>query len=108
MPEATGVSAKGYWIVQIDVTDPAKIDAYRALNGKALADHGGRFLVRGGAFEVREGATRSRHLVVEFPSYAAARACYDSPDYQEALRLRNGGGPVDLVIIEGYAGAQPG
>lgn len=100
--------AKGYWIVQIDVTDPSKLEAYRALNSKALAEHGGCFLVRGGGFVVREGVSRSRHLVVEFPSYAAAVACYDSADYQEALRLRQGGGPVDLVIIEGYDGAQPG
>lgn len=102
------MSGKGYWIVQIDVVDPAKLKAYRALNGKALAEHGGRFLVRGGQYEVREGETRSRHLVVEFPSYAAARACYDSPDYQRALELRQGGGPIDLVIVEGYDGAQPG
>jgi uncharacterized protein (DUF1330 family) len=46
--------------------------------------------------------------VLEFPSLAAAKACYASPEYQAALAHLGQVGPVDLVIIEGYAGAQPG
>ena len=57
---------------------------------------------------LKEGALRSRHVVIEFKDYATALACYESPEYQSALALRKP--PVaqgDLVIIEGYEGPQP-
>lgn len=100
--------AKGYWIVHIDVTDPEAYKAYVAANGPALAAFGGRFLTRGGNSESKEGALRARHVVLEFPSYKAARECYDSPLYQQALKLRADASAGDLVIVEGYAGQQPG
>jgi uncharacterized protein (DUF1330 family) len=60
---------KGYWIVRIDVTDQSHFQAYSVANADALKQHGARFLVRGGRFEVPEGNARARHIVVEFPSY---------------------------------------
>jgi uncharacterized protein (DUF1330 family) len=98
---------KGYWIFRINVTDPAKYDAYRAENGEALRKHGGRFLVRGGTFENPEGHSRPRNVVVEFPSYQAAVDCYHSPEYQRAKAKRAGGADTDLIVIEGYDGEQP-
>jgi uncharacterized protein (DUF1330 family) len=73
----------------------------------AIGKHGGRFLVRGGGFELMEGASRSRSVVVEFPSSAAALACYRSPEYQAAAVLRKGKAEFDLIVIEGYDGPQP-
>jgi uncharacterized protein (DUF1330 family) len=67
---------------------------------------GGRFLVRGGTREVTEGKFRSRTVVLEFPSYEAAVACYRSPDYQAAKKLRDGRSEADFVIVEGYDGAK--
>ena len=67
---------------------------------------GGRFLVRGGTREVVEGKVRGRTVVLEFPSYQAALACYRSPDYQAAAALRKGKAEFDLIIIEGYDGPQ--
>ena len=95
---------KGYWIAHGRVDDPEAYELYRAANAAPLAEHGGRFLMRGGARELREGAVKPRTVVIEFPSYAAARACYDSPAYQAALRLREGISESDLVICEGWAG----
>ncbi len=71
-----------------------------------LPQFGGRFLVRGGAREVVEGRVRARTVVLEFPSYHAALACYRSPDYQAAAALRQGKAEYDLIIIEGYDGPQ--
>ncbi len=99
---------KGYWIARVDVREPDQYTRYVAANAGPLAAYGARFLVRGGQFESPEGSSRSRNVVIEFPSYQAALDCYRSPAYQEALKLRLPVSACDLVIIEGYDGAQPG
>lgn len=92
---------KAYWVAHATVTDPEAWARYREANAAAFARFGGRFLVRGGAQEVVEGEARPRCVVVEFPDLAAARACYDSPEYRAAMRHREGAGLLDLVIVEG-------
>jgi uncharacterized protein (DUF1330 family) len=98
---------KGHWIGRIDVTEPEGYKAYMAADMAPLGKFGGRFLVRGGTYELIEGQVRSRSVVLEFPSYAAALACYRSPDYQAAKKLREGNADFDLIIVEGYDGPQP-
>lgn len=97
--------AKGYWIGRIDVHDAARYQAYIAANAAPFAAHGARFLVRGGVFECVEGSSRSRNVVIEFPSYEAALACYHSPEYQAAKALRDPVSEGDLIIVEGFDGA---
>jgi uncharacterized protein (DUF1330 family) len=99
--------AKAYWIVRVDVTDAEPYKAYLASVGAALAKFGARFLVRGAAPKVKEGAARERNIVVEFADYATAVACYESPEYQAVLKLRANATLTDLIIIEGYDGPQP-
>jgi uncharacterized protein (DUF1330 family) len=99
---------KGYWIARVDIQDPEQYKAYVAANAVAFAKFGAMFLVRGGSFEVPEGSSRQRSVVLEFPSYRAALDCYQSHEYQEALKLRLGIAACDLVIVEGYDGPQPG
>lgn len=98
---------KGYWIAHVDVTDADAYKAYVGANGVAFKKYGAKFLVRGGDFAAVEGAKRSRHVVIEFPDYATAQACYHSPEYQAAMAHRRGKADVDLMIIEGYDGPQP-
>jgi uncharacterized protein (DUF1330 family) len=98
--------SKGYWVARVDVADPERYKAYIAANAEPLKKYGARFLVRAGAFENPEGSSRSRNVVIEFPSYQAALDCWKSPEYQEALELRLPASTVDLVIIEGYDGSQ--
>jgi len=97
---------KGYWIGHVDITDPEGYKAYMAANAAPFGKFGARFLVRGGTREVVEGKVRGRTVVMEFPSYEAALACYHSPDYQAAKKLRDGKSEIDLFIIEGYDGPQ--
>ena len=99
--------AKGYWIVRVDVTDPDGYKEYVAANAAAFRRFGARFLVRGGAFEVPEGSSRARNVVLEFNDYATAVACYHSPEYLAAKALRDGRAEADVLIIEGYDGPQP-
>lgn len=100
--------AKGYWIGHVDVDDMEKYKAYIAANAGPFAKFGAKFLVRSGRFENPEGTTRSRNVVLEFPSYQAALDCYRSPEYQAAIKLRVPVSTGDLVIVEGYEGPQPG
>jgi uncharacterized protein (DUF1330 family) len=99
--------AKGYWIANVDITDPEGYKGYVAANAQPLRKYGGRFLIRGGKSESVEGKLRSRIVVIEFRDFATAIECYRSPEYQKARQLRLDKSDADLVIIEGYDGTQP-
>ncbi len=92
---------KGYWVVDVEVTDPQKYAAYREFVGPYLASRGGRFLTRTGKVVVKEGTARSRTVVIEFPSFADALAAYEDDAYTEGRKLRGGAGVLDFVIVEG-------
>jgi uncharacterized protein (DUF1330 family) len=79
--------AKGYWIARVDVRNEEGYKPYAAANPAIFKKFGGRFVVRAGKFECPEGSTRSRVVVIEFPDYAAAHACYRSPDYQANIKV---------------------
>ena len=98
---------KGYVIVHGDVSDLEEYKKYQAANAEPIRNFGGRFLVRGGASEVVEGSLRSRHVVIEFPSYQAALDWYKSDLYQAAKALREPISTLDFLIVEGYDGPQP-
>ncbi|WP_295466819.1 DUF1330 domain-containing protein [uncultured Pseudomonas sp.] len=93
---------KGYWIAQVDVTDP---DAYRGYTDRApaaFARYGGRFLARGGRAEQLEGdGWATRRVVIEFDSYEQALACYRSAEYQEACGHRQSAARAEIFIVEG-------
>jgi len=91
-----------YLVANIEIKDPAAFEEYRKRVPATIAAHGGRYLCRGGAVEVLEGAFDAKRVVLlEFPSVAAARAWYASPDYQELLRLREQAANTMLMMIEG-------
>jgi uncharacterized protein (DUF1330 family) len=99
-----GAGKRGYWIAHVDVIEPEGYKIYSNAIDAPCGRFGGRFLVRGGAREVTEGKVRARTVVLEFPTYDAALACYRSSDYQAAKKLRDGNAEVDLVVVEGYDG----
>lgn len=100
--------AKGYWIGRVHVTDAEGYRRYVEANAAAFSRFGARFLVRGGPFEAVEGEARERNVVIEFPDYDTALACYRSPEYAEAMAHRRGAAEADIIVIEGYDGPQPG
>lgn len=95
---------KGYWIAHGTVDDAQAYKAYQAANGPALAEFGGKFLVRAGTQSVMEGEVRPRCVVIEFASYQDALDCYNSDGYQAAKALRDGIAASDLIVVEGYDG----
>jgi uncharacterized protein (DUF1330 family) len=94
--------AKGYWIGRVDVSNEEGYKPYMAANPAIFQKFGGRFIVRGGKFTAVEGQSRSRNVVIEFDSYEAALACYNSPEYQTNIKVRQPHSIADLIIIEGY------
>jgi uncharacterized protein (DUF1330 family) len=99
--------AKAYWIARVDVSSEDGFKPYAAANAAIFKKFGGRYVVRGGKFDGMEGSSRSRNVVIEFPDYATALACYRSPEYQANIKVRQPHSAVDLIIIEGYDGPQP-
>jgi len=99
--------AKAYWIGRVDVHNDEGYKPYMAANAAIFKKWGGRFVVRGGRFTPVEGQSRSRNVVIEFPDYDTALACYRSPEYQENIKVRQPHSIADLIIIEGYDGPQP-
>lgn len=98
---------KGYWIARVDVSSDEGYKPYALANPAIFKKFGGKFIIRGGKFEAPEGTSRSRNVVIEFPDYAAAQACYLSPEYQANIKVRQPHSVADLLIIEGYDGPQP-
>lgn len=99
--------AKGYWVVRMDVKDPETYKDYIVANAVAFKKYGAKFIVRGGPFENPEGTSRSRNVVIEFPSYQAALDCYNSPEYQANIQVRKPHSTAEIIVIEGYDGPQP-
>ena len=99
--------AKGYWIGRVDVRDDEGYKPYAAANAGIFRKFGACFVVRAGKYENPEGTARTRNVVIEFPDYATALACYNSPEYQENIKRRLPHSTADIVIIEGYDGPQP-
>ncbi len=93
---------KGYWIAQVDVTDPEAYRRYTERAPAAFARYGGRFLARGGRAEQLEGeGWATRRVVIEFDTYDQALACYRSAEYQEACGHRQTAARAEIFIVEG-------
>ena len=98
------MAKKGYWIAHVKITDPERYKDYVAANAAPLKKYGARFLVRNGESQVFGQFGERRHVVIEFDSYAIAKACHDSPEYQAAAKIRDEASTAELIIIEGYEG----
>ena len=91
-----------YVVVNVTVQDPERYKTYMQMAPPTIAAHGGRYLARGGAVDVREGDWKPTRLVIlEFPDAAAARAWWESDDYAAGKALRQSCAHTQLVITEG-------
>jgi uncharacterized protein (DUF1330 family) len=99
--------AKGYWIVGLKIKNADQYAAYRVANAGAFKKYGAKFLARGGKFENPLGEAWPVNTIIEFPTFEAAKECFSSPEYKHALDVRGDAIDTDLVILEGYEGAQP-
>lgn len=93
---------KGYWIATITIHEQNGYAEYQAAVRVALEKYGGRYLIRGGKAEIREGAPRPRAVVMEFDDYATAVACYESSEFSTAKEMRQRLADTDFLIVEGW------
>ena len=93
-----------YVIYEGEVVDPDRYEEYRPLAAASIAAAGGRYVVRGGAFEVLEGdAPAGRTVVVEFPTTQAALDWYRGEQYTAARAVREGAARARMYVVEGVA-----
>ena len=92
-----------YWVARARIIDPANYKKYADLAPPIIDRHNGKFLARGGRYQVMEGPkTFQRFVVIEFPTLEQAAACFTSEEYDKAAAFRrNGAGEVETVIVEG-------
>lgn len=97
-----------YIIINVDIHDAETYARYVAGAPATVEVHGGRYLVRGGDFEVVEGEwDLDRLVVIEFDDAAAAKAWHDSPEYAPLREFRGPAATMRMVIVEGI-GASDG
>lgn len=92
-----------YWIARARIIDPIAFKKYTDRSPSVIAKYGGRFLARGGRFQIMEGPNEfNRFVVIEFPTFELGVECFQSPEYEEAAAFRrNGAGEVELVTVDG-------
>ena len=91
-----------YVIAEIEVTDPETFEEYRSLVPPTIEAFGGRYVVRGGAIEGREGGWQPKRIVViEFDDAARATAWHDSDLYAPARALREASARTRMIVVEG-------
>jgi uncharacterized protein (DUF1330 family) len=93
---------KGYIIAHITVRDPEAYKEYVVKDTPILEGLDGKFIIRGGQSKVVEGEFHDRHVVIEFPSYEAALAAYNDPDYQAVADIRRRTADSAIVVVEGH------
>ena len=94
-----------YVISEVEMRDAADSETYRAIAAKTIAKYGGRYLVRGGAASTVEGGPPPKTIiVVEFPTMERLREWYASPEYAEALKVRQTALDRRLIFVEGISG----
>ncbi|MBI3761445.1 MAG: DUF1330 domain-containing protein [Chloroflexi bacterium] len=91
-----------YVIVDITVTGPAGYEEYKKMAAPAVAAHGGRYIVRGGAVEALEGDWSPKRLVVlEFEGVAQAKKWWTSEEYSAAKQLRHKYAVSNMIVVQG-------
>jgi uncharacterized protein (DUF1330 family) len=85
-----------------DAWDQEKLAEYRERNTDVVAEHGGRFVARGGPQELLEGEWEPKRIVIiEFPDMDAARAWYHCDGYAPLRELRRSASVTDIVVVDG-------
>jgi uncharacterized protein (DUF1330 family) len=90
-----------YFIAFAKIKDPAKMTQYAQAAGPTIAAAGGTVVARGKFVEALAGnMSADSSLIAKFDSATAARAWYQSADYQKLIPLRDEALTATFVVIE--------
>src|SRR5215472_17566355 len=93
-----------YFVAEIELTNPAAYEPYRAAVPATIAQYGGRYLSRGGGAELMDGGPAPKRVVIlEFADTAAAKRWYHSPEYQKILPIRLANSTGRAFMIDGVS-----
>ncbi|UCE99286.1 MAG: DUF1330 domain-containing protein [Planctomycetota bacterium] len=93
-----------YLIANVEINDAEKIKEYMKATPAIIKQFGGKFLVRGGDFEICEGSWNPKRLVlVEFESMQKAKQFYNSPEYKAIIDLRQSSAYTEWIFVDGIS-----
>jgi uncharacterized protein (DUF1330 family) len=93
-----------YFVAELESTNQAAMEPYRAAVPATIAQYGGRFLTRGGASELIEGGPGPKRIVIlEFADNEAVKRWYNSPEYQKIPPMRLDNATGRAFIVEGVS-----
>lgn len=92
-----------YVITDIDISDAEVYAQYQAGFPAVAAKHGGRYLVRGGAFTTtgQWEPPIKRLVVLEFPSREDFEATMADPDYEPLIPIRDASSKARTIVVDG-------
>ncbi len=92
-----------YLVVDTLLTNPDLYEQYKAKARPIAEKYGGEYLVRGGALSLKESDLWSptRLVLVRFPSAEQAESFYESPEYQEVLKISKQSAKRTICLVEG-------
>jgi uncharacterized protein (DUF1330 family) len=91
-----------YLIANVDIKDTEKFKEYMKATPAIIKQFGGKFLVRGGGFEICEGSWNPKRIVVvEFGSMQKAKQFYHSSEYKAIIDLRQSSAYTEWVFVDG-------
>ncbi|CUW37496.1 conserved protein of unknown function [Magnetospirillum sp. XM-1] len=92
-----------YLIVDTQLDDPDAYEEYKAKARPHIERWGGEYLARGGELTLRESDLWSptRMVLMRFPDVETAKACLDSPEYQEIVKISRASARRTVVILDG-------
>ncbi|MEY2783351.1 MAG: hypothetical protein RLZZ239_988 [Pseudomonadota bacterium] len=92
----------GYIIAIVQVTNPTQYEEYKKWSTLAMKAHNAEVCVRGGQVQLLEGDwAPERVVILKFPTFAAAKAFYETPEYLQAREARAGAAVMRMIAVEG-------
>lgn len=91
-----------YVEIRIKADDPSLLKDYQKVAPSIIEKYNGKFLVRGGEVVSLEGTEEKRRIVIiEFQSLEDAKKFYNSTEYQNAIKLREGVSVAEIIALDG-------